>query len=1467
MGADEAECGYRRAIRRRCGLHAWAVGFFVIACSALCGAAHAPLFPSPAARALRVAEQLPTQPVTALHRAAQNGQVGQIYRLIQAGANVNARATGGETPLFLAVQSQQVAAASVLLEAGADCAAANDAGETALHFAAAAGHAQLVSLLLAYGAPTDAVDNASGAAPLFFAVGTAGRLPVVRWLVNHGAEVNRSSKGGVTALHVAATVGDADVVRFLIAHGANPNATTSDGYSALILAAFTEHFDVASLLVEHGSDVNIQGHSDHVTALSLAASKGDLALVKLLIHGGADVNTRMEDGQTPLTAALAARHIEIAEVLIQAGAHASFESEPTAATLVELVHARSSGDTKRLEQVVLRTGYLAVILAAMYADEALNNRARGEGDATLLERARAIAAVQFKATDNDGLSRLINRYDGMTATELAQRQLALAGLAQAGDAFQSGKLDEAQHLTETALEQFDKLDDTPSRVRACVLLAQLYAKAGRRDAADLYLRKTNYLLSQLGVEERDPEYFILGKYTDSAASAAKGGLTDAERFGYVVEELDPPPDLTETPHGTGGAARSARATALASEGRYSEASLEYRQLLDSPATLTDSERAHALLGAARVARALWQPSRAEYLFESALHEFLRLGEKQAALATRIELADMDLQLGRMEEAADGYVRASRGASELGTDFRSVVINARLGDFFSSEGDLARALEYYELALRDAHSMSPGGRDETAVLMNIGTVYARAARWSEALHYYEPVLSAAQNKHDMALEAGVRVDIALALHGAGRDAEAWGYIEALGAKPIQSADAQLAWRFDRAGALVLQGQARPENAVVWYGRAVLQLEQINAHSMELDPAARSHGFDRRRFVYREYVDLLARLAGAHPEGRYETQLFELSEQVKSRIFTEMVALSTATRSALNPAKSLNADQGRRLRLVRLRQELLESLQQPPETRDEKQIESLRAELQSEEAAQVTPAVGESGIAIELKSITQIQGILRGGEVVVSYVLGVRTASALVLTKDHVRFVALPTDPAELQGLVDRFRSGLERVADWQDLERFDPVLAYELYKKILEPVARDLAKDSRVFICGDEQIYSVPMEALVDQPVTAEAFAVARSRSRNNSSDYLSEYAELHYVIDTFAIRYLPSVTVLALLRTRQTGSLPKWKRPLVAFGDPIFPEPSLAPVAAAASEVVIKPGDTLKFSSVAKDSIAIADYDSLKDLFGALFKGSTLQLVRGDKTLIDDIQGSEIFNRMSWTPDVESQFFPNALARATGRHTLASLPDTNEEVRLVAKEVGAGEGDLFLRERASKANLFGLDLRGTRYLLFATHGFLGGEFSGVAEPALALSQVGSSATADGFLTMSEIAALNLDAELVVLSACETAGFDRKATTGDGFAGLTRSFMGAGAESLIVSHWSVDSRTARDLVTEFFKLKISSTSAEALRRAKLDIRRRTRDTGARAGGLAISQSHPFFWAPFVFVGDDTNATRREAARSR
>ncbi|MFQ5954784.1 MAG: tetratricopeptide repeat protein [Kiloniellales bacterium] len=218
--------------------------------------------------------------------------------------------------------------------------------------------------------------------------------------------------------------------------------------------------------------------------------------------------------------------------------------------------------------------------------------------------------------------------------------------------------------------------------------------------------------------------------------------------------------------------------------------------------------------------------------------------------------------------------------------------------------------------------------------------------------------------------------------------------------------------------------------------------------------------------------------------------------------------------------------------------------------------------------------------------------------------------------------------------------------------------------------------------------------------------------------------------------------------------------------------------------------------------------------------------------------------------------FRGALADVDAVRRLAPLPETADELRAIAKVLNADEGSVFLGNQATERAARNTDLSDSRVLTFATHGLIAGQIKGAAEPALVLSPPAvASDQDDGLLTASEIARhLELDADWVILSACNTAAGDEPGA--EGLSGLAKAFFYAGARALLVSHWAVDSEAAVGLTTGMLAEAAQHPAigrAEALKRSMLALME-DRDNPHFA--------HPLFWAPFVVVGEG-GAPRRSA----
>ncbi|MBC9883386.1 CHAT domain-containing protein [Bradyrhizobium sp. INPA01-394B] len=286
------------------------------------------------------------------------------------------------------------------------------------------------------------------------------------------------------------------------------------------------------------------------------------------------------------------------------------------------------------------------------------------------------------------------------------------------------------------------------------------------------------------------------------------------------------------------------------------------------------------------------------------------------------------------------------------------------------------------------------------------------------------------------------------------------------------------------------------------------------------------------------------------------------------------------------------------------------------------------------------------------------------------------------------------------------------------------------------------------------------------------------------------YRDAAWLIKRQAVSVLPSVASLKALRAyaRQRPAA----QPLIGFGDPVFGTPDARGAPAAAR--------------TAAHTRAYTDY----------WQGAGV-----DRTVLGK--------------------------------ALPALPETATELQAIAQKVGAAASDIHLEADATEANVKRLPLADYRIVYFATHGLVAGDIKGVAEPSLALSiPQHASDLDDGLLTASEVAQLKLNADWVVLSACNTVAGERPGA--EALSGLARAFFYAGARALLVSHWSVASDAATRLTTMTFDVIKSEPAigrAEALRRAML----------AYLGDTANpDNAYPAFWGPFSIIGE--GAARRE-----
>ncbi len=351
--------------------------------------------------------------------------------------------------------------------------------------------------------------------------------------------------------------------------------------------------------------------------------------------------------------------------------------------------------------------------------------------------------------------------------------------------------------------------------------------------------------------------------------------------------------------------------------------------------------------------------------------------------------------------------------------------------------------------------------------------------------------------------------------------------------------------------------------------------------------------------------------------------------------------------------------------------------------------------------------------------------------------------------------------------------------------FDLRLANDLHDRIFGTVSRSLADVTHLIVVnGSDELAGLPFQLLV----------TSRPDPRLEGADALRRAA---WLIRDRAVSTLPSVASLKALRALAFDA-PRGSKGFLGIGDP-----------------VIGRGGEMDCGGAA-ETVAVAAAEEAAPPSNLLRSGP------GDGTAIADVEAVRALTR---------------------------LPDTRCELERIAASIGGGE--LLLGEAATESRIKAMDaaeaLQDFRVISFATHGLTAGSIGGT-EPALVLTPpTEGTPTDDGLLTASEIAALRLNADWVILSACDTASGQKPG--GENLSGLARAFFYAGSRTLLVSHWPVVSSAAVRITTGTLdRLRDGSLAgrAEAMRQATLAIL----DDPASS----LQEVDPRYWAPFSLVGD-------------
>ena len=434
-----------------------------------------------------------------------------------------------------------------------------------------------------------------------------------------------------------------------------------------------------------------------------------------------------------------------------------------------------------------------------------------------------------------------------------------------------------------------------------------------------------------------------------------------------------------------------------------------------------------------------------------------------------------------------------------------------------------------------------------------------------------------------------------------------------------------------------------------------------------------------------------------------------------------------------------------------------------------------------------------------TFAQVQSHLLPGETLISiYPAESNTYVWAIPHKGKMAFSSLPYGEREIGRVVGSLRKALDPEPEtFGDIPEFDVKQAYDLYDAMLKPVEKGWKAASDLLIIAQGPLGQLPFSLLPTSPVSI----------AGEKTELFGNYRRVPWLVREVSICRLPSAFSLMTLRTIPPGDPDR--KAFVGFADPIFNRAQLAQ------------RDTEK----GEEGVMLAR------------RGGRLQ-VRGIRVS-------------------EKGSLDNEVITSSHLGLLNRLPGTAAEIQSIARALGADPArDIFLGEKASEIQVKTMDLSNRKVIAFATHALVPGDLDGLVQPALALSAPSITGDReDGLLTMGEILTLRLNADWVVLSACNTGAAEGAGA--EAVSGLGRAFFYAGTRALLVSMWPVETTSARQLTTGLFRHQKENpklSRARALQKSMIELIDGPGLKDDASGKIVASYAHPIFWAPFIVVGE-------------
>jgi CHAT domain-containing protein len=592
--------------------------------------------------------------------------------------------------------------------------------------------------------------------------------------------------------------------------------------------------------------------------------------------------------------------------------------------------------------------------------------------------------------------------------------------------------------------------------------------------------------------------------------------------------------------------------------------------------------------------------------------------------------------------------------------------------------------------------------------------------------------------------------------------------------------------------------RDAEAMQLFNAALPVLLQASRNSEE-DTAGAVAYYSRLSNVIEAYLTLLAR--APDPGGTHAAESFQLRDLIGGRSVQRALEASSARAAAGNPALAalVRKDQDLEKQIAAAVDNLNTMLALPPEERDATAMRDLNAGIGKARAERTT---AQREIARKFPSYADlvtprpplaadIRAALKAEEAFLAFYFGRRGTYVWAVPKQGpIAFHAAGPSSRQFDEKIRKLREALEpQAATIGDIPPFDLKTASELYELLLKPIEAAWKPAKSLIVVTNGSLGLLPLGLLPTAP----------AELKPDGETPFASYRDVPWLARSHAVTSVPSAAALLTLRRLPAGSAKRQQ--MIGFGDPLFSSKQAAELAQAESTA---PSDDMGL------------------------RGIPLKLRAAPRTR--GVSGAELA-------------------------MLPRLPDTADELKSIAAALQADPSKVLnLGKAANEDTVRNSDLSKFRIIVFATHGLVPGELEGLRQPALALSAPDVAGVGgDGLLTMEEILTLKLDADWVVLSACNTgagAGAGAEAASG-----LGRAFFYAGTRAILVTNWSVHSASARALIADLFTRQAADsklTRGEALRQAMMGL---LDGPGYTDGGKTLfSFGHPLFWAPYTIIGD-------------